>query len=286
MAAPNPYFSRRQHTTPGTSAHPVRVRPHPREIRLPLLARGASTTPASASSSGERRWCGLPLASSPMAAPTSSSSRSPYDYYAPATSARQEQLAAAKAAADIELWAHQVPISGFYQSGKPKFTLDDNFMMYYFKASECHCSRRHPWTTCPYAHPGETMVRRDPLRFDYAAMPCRNFRRTGAGDAGTCPRGLWCPFAHGEFETLLHPARYRTQMCRHGVFCTRPICFFAHDYREMRIVRDGAATTLSPWMPQPDVVRLLWFGRQYEQIAFRDRDVVPREYNRRGAWKW
>ncbi len=47
---------------------------------------------------------------------------------------------------------------------------------------------------------------------------------------GTCKRGELCPFAHGVFEAWLHPARYRTQACRDGAACGRPICFFAHRY--------------------------------------------------------
>ena len=39
---------------------------------------------------------------------------------------------------------------------------------------------------------------------------------------GTCKRGELCPFAHGVFEAWLHPARYRTQLCRDGSACERP----------------------------------------------------------------
>jgi hypothetical protein len=50
----------------------------------------------------------------------------------------------------------------------------------------------------------------------------------------SCKRGDACPFAHGVFETWLHPARYRTQMCTDGVNCRRRVCFFAHADSELR----------------------------------------------------
>lgn len=34
----------------------------------------------------------------------------------------------------------------------------------------------------------------------------------------------------------MHPKRYRTQMCRDGLACTRKVCFFAHSEQELRYV--------------------------------------------------
>ena len=46
-----------------------------------------------------------------------------------------------------------------------------------------------------------------------------------------------CPFAHGVYEVLLHPLRYRTELCKDFVqrgFCARDVCFFAHFHPEQR----------------------------------------------------
>lgn len=47
-------------------------------------------------------------------------------------------------------------------------------------------------------------------------------------------RGELCPYAHGVFECWLHPSRYRTQLCKDGTACSRPLCFFAHSLPELR----------------------------------------------------
>uniref|UniRef100_A0A0E0JIF6 C3H1-type domain-containing protein n=1 Tax=Oryza punctata TaxID=4537 RepID=A0A0E0JIF6_ORYPU len=159
------------------------------------------------------------------------------------------QLAAAAAAEFLA--ALQVHLAG--GEGAPTWgrrggsAYDEDFMMYEFKVRRCPRSRAHEWTSCPYAHPGEAARRRDPSRVTYTGEPCPDFRvRPGAA----CPRGSGCPFAHGTFETWLHPSRYRTRACRSGMLCARPICFFAHNDKELRIVgNDAVAATPSPRSP-------------------------------------
>ncbi|XP_040376055.1 zinc finger CCCH domain-containing protein 10-like [Oryza brachyantha] len=119
---------------------------------------------------------------------------------------------------------------------------EDLTMMYEFKVRRCPLSRAHDWTSCPYAHPGEAARRRDPRRAAYDGDPCPDFRN------GACPRGARCPLAHGTFELWLHPSRYRTRPCLSGSLCTRRVCFFAHNDRELRIA-GGAVDTLSPRSP-------------------------------------
>ncbi|KAL5222947.1 hypothetical protein ABZP36_027660 [Zizania latifolia] len=124
-------------------------------------------------------------------------------------------------------------------------TDDDELMMYEFKVRRCPRARAHEWTLCPYAHRGEAARRRDPRRVAYTGEPCPDFRRR---PGGACPRGTGCPFAHGTFEMWLHPSRYRTRPCRAGVRCARPICFFAHNDLELRVV-SNARPMLSPRSP-------------------------------------
>ena len=57
---------------------------------------------------------------------------------------------------------------------------------------------------------------------------------------GTCKRGDVCPYAHGVFESWLHPAKYRTQLCKDAGVCGRSVCFFAHRLEELRTPDAGS----------------------------------------------
>lgn len=113
----------------------------------------------------------------------------------------------------------------------PKFeTLaqEAEFMMYTFKVVLCTRRRRHAWSACPYAHPGETARRRDPRT--HCAIPCSEMKQ-----GMDCPRRDRCPYSHHDFEYWLHPTRYRTVMCNRGAGCSRVLCFFAHSCEELRL---------------------------------------------------
>ncbi|KAM1696123.1 hypothetical protein ACFXTN_027682 [Malus domestica] len=117
----------------------------------------------------------------------------------------------------------------------------DEFRMFSFKIRPCSRAYSHDWTECPFVHPGENARRRDPRKFQYSCMPCLDFRK------GTCRRGDLCEYAHGVFECWLHPAQYKTRLCKDGMSCLRQVCFFAHKPEEMRplYVSTGSA------MPSP-----------------------------------
>lgn len=104
----------------------------------------------------------------------------------------------------------------------------DEFRMYSFKVRPCSRAYSHDWTECPFVHPGENARRRDPRKYHYTSVPCPEFRK------GTCRRGDLCEFAHGVFECWLHPAQYRTRLCKDETNCTRRVCFFAHKPEELR----------------------------------------------------
>lgn len=106
----------------------------------------------------------------------------------------------------------------------------DEFRMYMFKVKWCPRSRSHDWTSCPFAHRSEKARRRDPRRYNYAAVICPDYR----GDINACRRGDACPYAHGVFEYWLHPTKYRTRACNAGALCARKVCFFAHSPYELR----------------------------------------------------
>ncbi|CAN6361099.1 unnamed protein product [Urochloa humidicola] len=105
----------------------------------------------------------------------------------------------------------------------------DDFRMYSFKVRAYSRAYSHDWTECPFVHPGENARRRDPRKYHYSCVPCPEFKK-GAG----CRRGDMCEYAHGVFESWLHPAQYRTRLCKDGVGCARRVCFFAHTPEELR----------------------------------------------------
>ncbi|KAK3013594.1 hypothetical protein RJ639_008412 [Escallonia herrerae] len=104
----------------------------------------------------------------------------------------------------------------------------DEFRMFSFKVRPCSRAYSHDWTECPFVHPGENARRRDPRKYHYSCVPCPEFRK------GACRRGDMCEYAHGVFECWLHPAQYRTRLCKDGTNCNRRVCFFAHKQEELR----------------------------------------------------
>ncbi|KAK6120815.1 hypothetical protein DH2020_045443 [Rehmannia glutinosa] len=104
----------------------------------------------------------------------------------------------------------------------------DEFRMFSFKVRPCSRAYSHDWTECPFVHPGENARRRDPRKYHYSCVPCPDFRK------GACRRGDMCEYAHGVFECWLHPAQYRTRLCKDGTSCARQVCFFAHTQEELR----------------------------------------------------
>ncbi|KAH1090906.1 hypothetical protein J1N35_018163 [Gossypium stocksii] len=84
----------------------------------------------------------------------------------------------------------------------------DEFRMYNFKVTPCSRAYSHDWTEFPFVHPGENARRRDPRKHQYSYLPCPEFRK------GSCKQVDNCEYAHGIFESWLHPAQYRTRLCK------------------------------------------------------------------------
>nr|AKM77631.1 CCCH-type zinc-finger protein [Petunia x hybrida] len=104
----------------------------------------------------------------------------------------------------------------------------DDFRMFCFKVKPCSRAYSHDWTECPFVHPGENARRRDPRKYNYTCVPCPEFKK------GACAKGDSCEYAHGVFESWLHPAQYRTRLCKDETGCPRKVCFFAHKPEELR----------------------------------------------------
>ncbi|XP_073526090.1 uncharacterized protein [Phyllobates terribilis] len=119
----------------------------------------------------------------------------------------------------------------------------DEFRMYQFKVRPCSRAYSHDWTECPFVHPGENARRRDPRKYHYSCVPCPDFRK------GACKRADMCEYAHGVFECWLHPAQYRTRLCKDGTACNRRVCFFAHTPDELRPLYTHSPRASSNFMP-------------------------------------
>ncbi|PWA75557.1 Ankyrin repeat-containing protein [Artemisia annua] len=155
----------------------------------------------------------------------------------------------------------------------------DEFMMYSFKVMECSRSTLHNLEECPFAHIGENLCRRDPHKYPYSCVPCREFGK------GTCRRGDLCGYAHGILECWLHPSQYRTRLCKYGMSCDRELCSFAHKQEELRNV--GSPSYLKPRLApsgdrtlnvqQPNVPTLLSPERNFQSSRLSDQSMfVPR----------
>lgn len=122
----------------------------------------------------------------------------------------------------------------------------DHFFMFRYKILTCPRRHSHDWTSCPYAHSGESARRRDPSV--YRPIPCPESK-----SGRPCPRGDSCKYAHNDFEYWLHPTRYCTEYCKQGPGCRRKVCFFAHNPSELRKPAD-IIQTLSAygWLKSPD----------------------------------
>ncbi|KAL6555407.1 hypothetical protein OROGR_006665 [Orobanche gracilis] len=114
----------------------------------------------------------------------------------------------------------------------------DEFRMFLFKVRPCSRAYSHDWTECPFVHPGENARRRDPRKYHYSCVPCPDFRK------GACRRGDMCEYSHGVFECWLHPAQYRTRICKDGIGCNRRVCFFAHTQLEVRPLYVSTGSTV------------------------------------------
>ncbi|KAI0516421.1 hypothetical protein KFK09_009096 [Dendrobium nobile] len=122
----------------------------------------------------------------------------------------------------------EYPIDPSLPDIKNSIYATDEFRMFSFKVRPCSRAYSHDWTECPFVHPGENARRRDPRKYHYSCVPCPDFRK------GACRRGDICEYAHGVFECWLHPAQYRTRLCKDGTNCARRVCFFAHTNEELR----------------------------------------------------
>ncbi|KAJ0715457.1 putative ankyrin repeat-containing domain-containing protein [Helianthus annuus] len=95
---------------------------------------------------------------------------------------------------ELDMSKREYPIDPSLPDIKNSIYSTDEFRMYSFKVRPCSRAYSHDWTE--------------------------------GGDM--------CEYAHGVFECWLHPAQYRTRLCKDGPGCNRRVCFFAHTRDELR----------------------------------------------------
>lgn len=127
-------------------------------------------------------------------------------------------------------------LSQFVRNGRSsKTTLDDEFVLLYFKTINCEINYTHNWQNCPFCH-GPNDLRRPFLIFKYSPMPCKSWYRyanvLSMEYSGRCPHGKLCGESHSRKEYFYHPNCFRTETCsqyhRDG-YCKRGVfCAFRH----------------------------------------------------------
>ncbi|XP_050244814.1 zinc finger CCCH domain-containing protein 30 [Quercus robur] len=165
----------------------------------------------------------LSMNSSPLSSSSDNGSPSASDFISSPTKMKFSDYSISSASEKKEY-----PVDPSLPDIKNSIYSTDEFRMYSFKVRPCSRAYSHDWTECPFVHPGENARRRDPRKFHYSCVPCPDFRK------GACRRGDMCEYAHGVFECWLHPAQYRTRLCKDGTSCARRVCFFAHTAEELR----------------------------------------------------
>ncbi|GAA0161216.1 hypothetical protein LIER_17580 [Lithospermum erythrorhizon] len=184
----------------------------------------------SSSSDGSVGGRGLRVSvtSSCNSSPTLSSSEDNGSPYSPSNTVSSPMAKYSDTPATLAPEKKEYPIDPSLPDIKNSIFSTDEFRMFSFKVRPCSRAYSHDWTECPFVHPGENARRRDPRKYHYSCVPCPDFRK------GACRRGDMCEYAHGVFECWLHPAQYRTRLCKDGTSCARRVCFFAHMPEELR----------------------------------------------------
>nr|DAD34390.1 TPA_asm: hypothetical protein HUJ06_005030 [Nelumbo nucifera] len=107
----------------------------------------------------------------------------------------------------------EYPIDPSLPDIKNSIYATDEFRMFSFKVRPCSRDYSHDRFECPFVHQDENARKRDPRKYHYSCVPCPDFRKEA------CRRGDLCEYTHGIFECWLHPAQYRTRLCKDGTGC-------------------------------------------------------------------
>ncbi|XP_046659880.1 putative E3 ubiquitin-protein ligase UNKL isoform X2 [Homalodisca vitripennis] len=124
---------------------------------------------------------------------------------------------------------------------------DTNYVLSSYKTEACKRPPRlcRQGYACPQYHNSRDK-RRSPRKFKYRSTPCPDVRHGDEwGEPGNCAAGDLCGYCHTRTEQQFHPEIYKSTKCndvQQAGYCPRGVfCAFAHVDQEMSIARELAA---------------------------------------------
>ncbi|XP_017770912.1 PREDICTED: RING finger protein unkempt [Nicrophorus vespilloides] len=123
---------------------------------------------------------------------------------------------------------------------------DTNYVLSNYKTEPCKRPPRlcRQGYACPQYHNSKDK-RRSPRKFKYRSTPCPNVKHGEEwGEPGNCDSGDLCSYCHTRTEQQFHPEIYKSTKCndvQQAGYCPRGVfCAFAHVEQEMSVSRENA----------------------------------------------
>ncbi|XP_077259899.1 RING finger protein unk isoform X7 [Temnothorax americanus] len=123
---------------------------------------------------------------------------------------------------------------------------DTNYVLSNYKTEPCKRPPRlcRQGYACPQYHNSKDK-RRSPRKYKYRSTPCPNVKHGEEwGEPGNCEQGDACTYCHTRTEQQFHPEIYKSTKCndvQQAGYCPRGVfCAFAHVDQEMSLARDMA----------------------------------------------
>ncbi|XP_046394378.1 RING finger protein unkempt [Ischnura elegans] len=124
---------------------------------------------------------------------------------------------------------------------------DTNCVLANYKTEPCKRPPRlcRQGYACPQYHNSRDK-RRSPRKYKYRSTPCPNVKHGDEwGEPSNCESGDMCAYCHTRTEQQFHPEIYKSTKCndvQQAGYCPRGVfCAFAHVDQEMNVARDVAA---------------------------------------------
>ncbi|XP_077299258.1 RING finger protein unk isoform X2 [Arctopsyche grandis] len=124
---------------------------------------------------------------------------------------------------------------------------DTNYVLSSYKTEACKRPPRlcRQGYACPQYHNSKDK-RRSPRKYKYRSTPCPNVKHGEEwGEPGNCDSGDNCSYCHTRTEQQFHPEIYKSTKCndvQQAGYCPRGVfCAFAHVEQEMSLARELAA---------------------------------------------
>ncbi|XP_025420348.1 RING finger protein unkempt isoform X3 [Sipha flava] len=124
---------------------------------------------------------------------------------------------------------------------------DTNYVLSNYKTDQCQRPPRlcRQGYACPQYHNSRDK-RRNPRKYKYRSTPCPSVKHGDEwGEPSNCESGDSCAYCHTRTEQQFHPEIYKSTKCndvQQAGYCPRGVfCAFAHIDQEMIIARESAA---------------------------------------------